>query len=191
MDLKAFAAGESGSVPGRGFAGIVEHASSKPLIAAVEGFAVAGGLEVALACDLIVAARTARLGLPEVKRGLVAAAGGLLRLPRRVPHCFAMEMVLTGGMVGAERAERMGLVNRLAEPGQTLEVALALAEEIAANAPLAVEASKRIVHEQWGWATEEAWDRQAAISAHVYASEDCREGAAAFVEKRPPVWTGR
>ena len=133
MDLKAFVAGESPVVADRGFAGITQRAAAKPLIAAVEGFAVAGGLEVALACDLIVAARGARLGIPEVKRSLVAAGGGLLRLPRMLPRNVAMEMALTGDPIDAERAHELGLVNRLAEPGEALEAALELAAAIAAE----------------------------------------------------------
>lgn len=191
MDLKAFVAGEDATLPGRGFAGIAECPPRKPLIAAIEGFAVAGGLEVALACDLIVAARDARVGLPEVKRGLVASSGGLLRLPRCVPAKFAAELVLTGGLVSAERAERLGLVNRLAEPGEALEVALELAAEIAANAPLALAASKRVLGEQSDWSLAEAWERQEKIAAPVFSSEDCREGALAFAERREPVWRGR
>ncbi|HEY8305029.1 MAG TPA: crotonase/enoyl-CoA hydratase family protein [Solirubrobacteraceae bacterium] len=191
MDLKAFVTGERPWVGDRGFAGIVRRASIKPLIAAVEGFAVAGGLEVALACDLIVAARGAKLGVPEVKRSLVAAGGALLRLPRRIPYHLAMELALTGDPILAERAAEVGLVNRLAEPGTAVEVALALAGEIAANAPLALVASKRILQEQWDWQAEEMWDAQSAISDPVFTSEDAREGATAFAEKRPPVWRGR
>jgi enoyl-CoA hydratase len=191
MDLKAFVTGERPWVGDRGFAGIVRRASIKPLIAAVEGFAVAGGLEVALACDLIVAARGAKLGVPEVKRSLVAAGGALLRLPRRIPYHLAMELALTGDPILAERAAEVGLVNRLAEPGTAVEVALALAGEIAANAPLALVASKRILQEQWDWQAEEMWDAQSAISDPVFTSEDAREGATAFAEKRPPVWRGK
>jgi enoyl-CoA hydratase len=191
MDLKAFVTGERPWVGDRGFAGIVRRASAKPLIAAIEGFAVAGGLEVALACDLIVAARGAKLGVPEVKRSLVAAGGALLRLPRRIPYHLAMELALTGNPIPAERAAEVGLVNRLAEPGTAVEVALGLAGEIAANAPLALIASKRILQEQWDWDAGEMWEAQSAISDPVFVSEDAREGATAFAEKRPPVWRGR
>ncbi|HEY2632223.1 MAG TPA: crotonase/enoyl-CoA hydratase family protein [Solirubrobacteraceae bacterium] len=191
MDLKAFVTGERPWVGDRGFAGIVRRGSVKPLIAAVEGFAVAGGLEVALACDLIVAAKGAKLGVPEVKRSLVAAGGALLRLPRRIPYHLAMEMALTGDPILAERAAEVGLVNRLAEPGAAVEVALGLAEEIAVNAPLALIASKRILQEQWDWEGAEMWEAQSAISDPVFVSEDAREGATAFAEKRPPVWRGK
>jgi enoyl-CoA hydratase/carnithine racemase len=191
MDLKAFVSGERPWVGDRGFAGIVRRASLKPLIAAIEGFAVAGGLEVALACDLIVAARGARLGIPEVKRSLVAAGGALLRLPRSLPFNLAMELALTGEPLLAERAAELGLVNRLAEPGGAVDAALGLASEIAANAPLALAASKRILQEQSDWSAAEMWERQSAISDPVFVSEDAREGATAFAEKRPPVWRGR
>jgi enoyl-CoA hydratase len=191
MDLKAFVTGERPWVGDRGFAGIVRRGPVKPLIAAIEGFAVAGGLEVALACDLIVAARGAKLGVPEVKRSLVAAGGALLRLPRRIPYHLAMELALTGDPILAERAAELGLVNRLAEPGMAVEAALALAAEIAANAPLALVASKRILQEQWDWDAEEMWDAQSAISDPVFTSDDAREGATAFAEKRPPFWRGR
>jgi enoyl-CoA hydratase len=188
MDLKAFITGERPWVGDRGFAGIVRRGPVKPLIAAIEGFAVAGGLEVALGCDLIVAARGAKLGIPEVKRSLVAAGGALLRLPRRI---VAMELALTGDPITAERAAEVGLVNRLAEPGAAVECALALAAEIAVNAPLALVASKRILQEQFDWSDGEMWDAQMKISERVFTSEDAREGATAFAEKRPPVWRGR
>ncbi len=191
MDLKAFAAGERVHVAGRGFAGIVERPPDTPLIAAVEGFAVAGGLEVALACDLIVAARGARLGIPEVKRSLVASGGALLRLPHRIPYHVAMELALTGDPIDAERAAALGLVNRLAEPGGALDVAVGLAESIVENGPLALAATKRVLREAPGWAPGDAWERQAAIAGPVFASEDAREGAVAFAEKRAPVWRGR
>jgi enoyl-CoA hydratase len=191
MDLKAFVAGERPHVEGRGFAGIVQRSADKPLIAAVEGFAVAGGLEVALACDLIVAARGAKLGIPEVKRSLVAAGGALLRLPRRIPYHAAMEMALTGDPITAERACELGFVNRVAEPGAALDVALELAEAIARNAPLALAASKRIVVEAPEWSAAEMWERQREIAGPVFSSEDAREGATAFAEKREPVWKGR
>jgi enoyl-CoA hydratase len=152
---------------------------------------VAGGLEVALACDLIVAARGAKLGIPEVKRSLVAAGGALLRLPRRLPYHVAMELALTGDPILAERAFELGLVNRLADPGAAVEAAMCLAAEIAINAPLSLIASKRILEEQWDWTREQMWEAQGAISEPVFTSEDAREGATAFREKRPPVWRGR
>jgi enoyl-CoA hydratase len=191
MDLKAFVAGESPHVGDRGFAGITRRASAKPLIAAIEGFAVAGGLEIALACDLIVAARGARLGIPEVKRSLVAAGGALLRLPRAVPRAIAMELALTGDPISAERAHELGLVNRLAEPGRALETALELADAIAVNGPLALAATKRIMVESVDWPEHEFFERQAEIAGPVMSSEDAREGARAFAEKRPPQWRGR
>jgi enoyl-CoA hydratase len=191
MDLKAFVAGERPHVGDRGFAGIVQRPPAKPLIAAVEGFAVAGGFEIALACDLIVAARGAKLGIPEVKRGLVAAGGALLRLPRRIPYHVAMELALTGELFDAERATQLGLVNRLAEPGQAVAIAFELAEALAANAPLALAASKRILVEAPGWAPAEQWTRQGEIAAVAMGSEDAQEGSRAFAEKRAPVWRGR
>jgi enoyl-CoA hydratase len=191
MDLKAFVAGESPRVPGRGFAGIVERSAEKPLIAAIEGFAVAGGLEVALACDLIVASRGARLGIPEVKRSLVAAGGALVRLPRALPRNLAMELALTGDPIEAERAHALGLVNRLTEPGGALDAALELAETIAANGPLALAATKRIMVESVDWPDSEFFKRQAPIYEPVFNSEDAREGATAFAERRPPEWKGR
>ena len=191
MDLKAFVAGESAWVDGRGFAGIVQGPPSKPLIAAIEGFAVAGGLEVALSCDLIVAASGAKLGIPEVKRSLVAAGGALLRLPRRVPYHVAMELALTGDPISAERAFELGLVNRVADAGASVDVALELAGAIEVNAPLALMASKQILIESPDWSLDEEFDRQAAISGPVFTSEDAREGATAFAEKRDPVWKGR
>jgi enoyl-CoA hydratase/carnithine racemase len=191
MDLKAFVAGERPYVAGRGFAGIVQGPPRKPLIAAVEGWAVAGGFEIALACDLIVAARDARFGIPEVKRGLVAAAGGLLRLPTRIPYQLAMELALTGEPVDALRAKELGIVNRLAEPGQALAAALALAAQIARNAPLALSASKAIVQHAGEWTEDEAWQRQDEIVHPVFGSEDALEGARAFAEKRQPRWRAR
>jgi enoyl-CoA hydratase len=191
MDLKAFVRGESPHVEGRGFAGIAQAPPRKPLIAAIEGFAVAGGFEIALACDLIVAASGARLGIPEVKRSLVAAGGALLRLPRRMPYHVAMELALTGDPIDAERAAALGLVNRVAEPGRAVDEALELAERIAANGPLALDASKRILVESRDWEEAEGWDRQAEIAGPVFGSADAREGATAFAEKRDPVWKGR
>jgi enoyl-CoA hydratase len=191
MDLKAFVSGQRPWVADRGFAGIVRRPPVKPLIAAVEGFAVAGGLEIALACDLIVAARGAKLGIPEVKRSLVAAGGALLHLPRRIPYHAAMELALTGDPITAERAAELGLVNRVAEPGDAVEEAMRVAGEIALNAPLALIASKRILREQYDWSAAEMWEAQSAISDPVFVSEDAREGATAFAEKRPPVWQGK
>jgi enoyl-CoA hydratase len=191
MDLKAFVAGESPRVGDRGFAGITRRAAVKPLIAAVDGFALAGGLEVALACDLIVASRGTRLGIPEVKRGLIAAGGGLLRLPRALPRNIAMELALTGDPILAERAFELGLVNRLTEPGEALDAALELADAIAHNGPLALAASKRVLTESVDWPDGEFFDRQDEIADPVFGSADAREGAAAFAEKRRPVWRGR
>lgn len=190
MDLKAFTKGERPSVPGRGFAGLTETPPSKPLIAAVEGWALAGGCEVALSADLIVAAREAKFGLPEVKRGLVAAAGGLLRLPKTLPYQLAMEVALTGDPVTAEVAQEHGLVNTLSEPGQALADARALAARIAANGPLAVRATKQIVSGAVEWNDAEAFATQAVIAGPVFASTDAQEGALAFTEKRRPVWRG-
>jgi enoyl-CoA hydratase len=191
MDLKAFVTGERPWVGDRGFAGITRRASDKPLIAAVEGFAVAGGLEIALSCDLIVAARDVRLGIAEVKRGLVAAGGALIRLPKRVPYHVAMELALTGEFIDGARAYELGLVNRVVDPGAALDTALELAETVAQNAPLALAASKRIVSQAQGWDEPEAWAKNDEIAGPVMASEDAREGATAFAEKRAPVWKGR
>jgi enoyl-CoA hydratase len=191
MDLKAFVAGELPYADDRGFAGITQRAAAKPLIAAIEGFAVAGGLEVALSCDLIVAARGAKLGIPEVKRSLVAAGGALLRLPRVLPRNLAMELALTGDPITAERGYELGLVNRLAEPGEAVQTALELAGEITPNGPLALAASKRILTEAVEWPDSEFYARQGEITAPVMGSEDAREGATAFAEKRAPVWKGR
>jgi enoyl-CoA hydratase len=191
MDLKAFVRGEHPIVEGRGFAGLVERPPAKPLIAAVEGYALAGGFEIVLACDLIVAAEGASFGIPEVKRSLVAAGGGLLRLPRRIPYHQAMELALLGNHVPAPRMAEFGLVNRLVPNGQALDAALQLAAEIAANGPLSLIASKRIVVESKDWTEDQAWARQDEIARPVATSADAVEGATAFAEKRPPVWQGR
>jgi enoyl-CoA hydratase len=191
MDLKAFLTGELPIVEGRGLGGITEAIPRKPLIAAVEGWALAGGFELLLACDLVVAAETARFGVPEVKRGLVAGAGAAFLLSRRVPQAIALEMLLTGEPVTAQRAAEVGLVNRLAPEGGALDAAIALAEVIAANGPLAVAVSKQIARTSFDWTIEEGWRAQGQLTAPVFVSEDAREGASAFAEKRPPVWKGR
>lgn len=190
MDLKAFACGERVTTD-RGFGGITERPPQKPVIAAVEGWALAGGCEIALACDLVVAARGAQFGLPEVKRGLVAAAGGLSRLPLALPYQLAMELALTGEPITAERAHAFGMVNRLVEPGAALGEALTLARTIAANGPLAVRTSKWIMTTATGWADDEIWERQREKVAAIMTSHDASEGATAFAEKRLPQWTGR
>jgi enoyl-CoA hydratase len=190
-DLKAVLTGDTCAHPERGFAGIVQRPPAKPIVAAVEGFAVAGGFEIALACDLIVAARDAFFGLPEVKRSLVASAGGMLRLPDVVPRQLAVEMALTGDPVGAERLHAVGGIAALAEPGEAVDTALALAARITPNAPLSLLAIKRILAERDGWDADERWARQDEIVAPVVTSDDAREGATAFAERRPPVWTGR
>lgn len=191
MDLGAFVKGESPWFGDRGFAGIAQRSADKPLIAAIEGFALAGGMEIALACDLIVAAGGAKMGIPEVKRSLVAAGGALLRLPRRMPYHVVMELALTGDFMPAERFHEFGLVNRIAEPGSAVEVALELAETLAKNGPLALIAAKRILQQQFDWSTEEMWAKQGEISGPVMTSEDAKEGSSAFKEKREPVWKGR
>lgn len=192
MDLKAFAHnGQRPLVEGRGFAGLCERPPKKPLIAAVEGYALAGGFEMALSCDLIVAANNASFGLPEVKRGIVAGAGGMLKLPSRIPYHIAMEAVLTGEMLPAARAHAYGLVNRLVEPGKSLETALELARIIAANGPLAVQTAKKIVTESRDWRQADMFDLQRPRVAHIFASADAKEGATAFAEKRKPVWRGK
>lgn len=191
MDLGAFVKGESPWFGDRGFAGISQRAARKPLIAAIERFAVAGGMEIALACDLIVAAKGAKLGIPEVKRSIVAAGGALLRLPRRMPYHVVMELALTGDPLPAERFHELGLINRLSEPGEAVQGALELAGTLVQNGPLALIASKRILQEQFDWSSSEMWERQREITAPVMASEDAKEGATAFKEKRDPVWQGR
>ncbi|MHA7815514.1 MAG: crotonase/enoyl-CoA hydratase family protein [Pseudohaliea sp.] len=191
MDLKAFVTGEMPMVEGHGFAGLVERQLSKPLIAAVEGYALAGGFEVAISCDLIVAAEDSKFGIPEVKRGLAAAAGGLVKLPKQVPPRLAMELALTGDFIGAERAAAIGLINSVVAPGKALEAAIALASKIAANGPLAVARSKQVIAAAQDWSSEEMFDRQNALLKDVLSSEDAIEGATAFAEKRAPVWKGK
>lgn len=191
MDLKAFARGEVTRVKGRGLLGIAMTPPVKPMIAAVEGYCLAGGFEATLACDLMVASRDARFGLPEAKRGLAAAAGGLIRLPRAIPPRIAMELALTGDQVDAELLYRHGLINVLTEPGGALAGAVELARRIVPNAPLSLAASKRVISLQRDWTTEEDFTRQAEITAPVLASADAKEGATAFAEKRAPKWSGR
>jgi len=190
MDLKAFVAGEVVTIPGRGFAGMCSNPPSKPLIAAVEGWALAGGCEIALTCQLIVAAETAKFGIPEVKRSLVAGAGGLLRMPRRVPPAIAYELALTGDPLTAEVAHRHGLVNQLVPEGGALEGALALAARITPNGPLALTATKQILDYATEHNVAEGWAYQADLLPSVFSSNDAREGAIAFAEKRAPKWTG-
>ena len=191
MDLKGFLTGDLPNVPGRGFGGLVERPPVKPVIAAVEGYALAGGFEVALSCDLIVASEAASFGLPEVTRGLAAAAGGLLRLPRRIPYHLAMEVALTGDHIPAAQLHRAGLINRLVPPGQALAMATELARRLSQNAPLALAATKRVIVESADWPAAEEFARQNEITAPVFGSADAMEGAAAFAEKRPPVWRGQ
>jgi enoyl-CoA hydratase len=191
MDLKAFLRGETPSIPGRGLCGITQAPPRKPLIGAVEGWALAGGFELLLACDLVVAAATARFGVPEVKRSLVAAGGAALHLPRRLPPAIALEMLLTGDPLSAQRAAEVGLVNRVTDEGGALAGALALAEVIAANGPLAVAATKQVARHTVDWTLDDMWANQSAITDAVFASEDAKEGATAFAEKRAPVWKGR
>lgn len=190
MDLKGFLSGEMPVVAGRGFGGLTEWTPKKPVIAAVDGYALAGGMELALACDLIVANTNARFGVPEVKRGLVAAGGGVVQLPRLLPRPLAMELALTGDPITAQRAYDLGLVNRVTE-GPAIEAARELARVIAENGPLAVAASKGIVRDSWLWDVAEVNARQGPYIAHVFASEDAREGANAFAQKRKPNWQGK
>lgn len=190
MDLKGFLRGESPTVEGRGFGGVVQAPPKKPLIAAVEGYALAGGLELMIACDLVVAHKDAKFGIPEAKRGLVAAAGGVMMLPDQIPERIAMELALTGDFIGADRAYQIGLINEVVD-GPALDGAKALAARIAANGPLAVRVSKQVMKESRGWAMEDRYANQSKLIAPVFVSEDAREGAAAFAEKRAPNWKGK
>ncbi|API59341.1 enoyl-CoA hydratase [Tardibacter chloracetimidivorans] len=190
MDLKAFVRGEVVRLPDRGFAGVTQFVSRKPWIAALEGYALAGGFEIALWADLIVATVDTKVGLPEVKRGLVANAGGLVRLPRQMPSRIAAELVLTGDIVPASQLQPFGIVNRLVAAGQALEEARQIALKIASNGPLAVAASKRVLQESIDWPRAEMFERQNEITLPVFASADAKEGASAFAEKRAPVWRG-
>ena len=191
MDLKAFVSGSTPMLPGRGFGGLTQSPPAKPLIAAAEGWVLAGGLEMALACDMIVASEAAKFGVPEVTRGLFPAAGGALLLHKRIPRAVAMEMVLSGKPTTAQRAFEVGLVNRLVEPGSALDSALELAATIAANGPLAVTTSKGIIQRSADWSVEQSWEEQKEYYDLVFNSEDAKEGATAFAEKRAPQWKGR
>jgi enoyl-CoA hydratase len=191
MDLKAFVTGETPNVEGRGFAGLTEATPRKPLIAAVEGYALAGGLELAISCDLIVTADNAKFGIPEVKRGLAAAAGGLMKLPRQIPPRLAMELALTGDFIDAQRAYEAGLVNEIVPAGTALEAAKALAARIVANGPLAVAVSKQVILQSEDWSAAEMWEKQQELVMPVFVSEDAIEGSVAFAEKRAPNWKGK
>lgn len=188
MDLKAFTDGQLPLIDGRGFGGIAERSAGKPLIAAVEGFAVGGGLEIALACDVIVAATDAKLGLPEVKVGLIAGAGGLFRLPRRVGPGASALMGLTGVPVTGAEGHRIGLVDVLVEPGEALQSSRSLAAAIAANGPLAVDTTKALLNGSFDVTESDFWGWQRPYFEKVATSGDAREGAQAFVEKRTPRW---
>jgi enoyl-CoA hydratase len=191
-DLRAVSEGRAAEISTKrgGFGGFVTRERDKPVIAAIEGAALAGGCELALACDLIVASRSARFGIPEVLRSLVAAAGGLVRLPQAVPVKVAMEMALTGQPISAERATELGLVNRLVDEGRALDGAVELAQQISLGAPLAVRRSRAIILEAAGGNTAAAWEMSAAALRDLATTEDFKEGPRAFLERRQPVWHG-
>ena len=192
-DLKAIAAGEAARIgAGKGgFGGFVKYPRTKPVIAAVRGFALAGGTELVLACDLVVASRDAAFGLPEVTRGIIAAAGGMFRLPRAIPPARARELILTGDRLGAEEAHRLGMVNHLVEADEVVPAARRIAERICKNAPLAVRESLAIARAALEMNEEEAWRRSNEASARIHQTEDAKEGPRAFAEKREPEWKGR
>ena len=190
-DLKAAARGGPRVQLARGGFGVMKRPPRKPVIAAVEGYAVGGGLEMCLACDLIVAARDAKLGLPEVRHNVVALGGGLFRLPRRMPYHIVMELALTGAFKDVEFFRQYGLINRIAEPGKALEEAIALAESLLVNGPTALAASKEIIFQSLNWQDGEGWEKQMPIAMKALESEDRHEGLKAFAEKRKPVWKGR
>lgn len=191
MDLKAYITGEDPLIEGRGFAGLCEYFLTKPIIAAVEGYALAGGFEMAISCDLIVAAEDAVFGIPEVKRGLVAGAGGLIRLSRQIPTRIAREYALTGDFMTAQRARELGLVNQVVESGSALQAAVKLATKIAANGPMAVAASKAVMDKEHDWTNENMFSEQFKIIEPIFTSQDAIEGATAFAEKRAPNWIGK
>jgi enoyl-CoA hydratase len=191
MDLKAFANGQTPILPGRGFGGVTQAVVRKPLIAAVEGWALGGGFEMALGCDLIVAAEDAKFGLPEVKRGLIAGEGGVIRLPQRIPYHVALNVLLTGEPLSAVDAKQYGLVSKLTAAGAALQAAHGLARRIAANAPLALARVKEVLRETQGLNDADAFARQSEKAHSLIDSEDAHEGALAFAEKRAPVWRGR
>ncbi len=191
MDMKAFLSGDVPYVAHRGIFGIVNQPPQTPLVGAVEGAALAGGFELMLICDLVVAASDVELGINEVKRGTCASAGGLMKLPHRIPMAIASELALTGESISADRALELGLVNRVVEPGEARTAAIELAGSIAENAPLALVASKQVLNRTLDWSSEEAWSRQGEIVGPIWDSEDAREGSRAFKEKRRPDWKGR
>ncbi|MHB1508930.1 MAG: crotonase/enoyl-CoA hydratase family protein [Acidimicrobiales bacterium] len=192
MDLKAFVSGQAADIMSaeHGFANIARRRFAKPIIAAVNGVALAGGCEIVLSCDLVVAAENAAFGIPEVKRGLVAAGGGLLRLHQRIPYAIALELALTGDTISAQRAAELGLVNKVVPTGEVVPAAMALAERICENAPLSVRASKEIMRRSVGLLEQAAWEMNAELIAPIFSGHDAIEGATAFAEKRAPVWTG-
>lgn len=192
MDLKAFVAGQARDIMSveHGFANIARRRFPKPIIAAVNGMALAGGCEIVLSCDLVVAAEHAAFGLPEVKRGLVPGGGGLLRLPQRLPYSVALELALTGETISAQRAAELGFVNRVVPAAELVPAALALAEKICENAPVAVRTAKEIMRRSIALSEEAAWEMETELIAPIFTSNDAIEGATAFAEKRPPVWTG-
>jgi enoyl-CoA hydratase len=190
MDLKAFLKGETPTIEGRGLGGLTEAPPRKPLIAAVEGYALAGGFELMISCDLVVANSKAKFGIPEAKRGLAAAAGGLVKLPQMIPPKIAMELALTGDFIDAQRAYDLGLINRVTD-GSALDAALELGKAVTANGPVAVRVSKQVINESPGWSYEQRWQKQGELMPQVFMSEDAREGSLAFAEKRAPNWKGK